>query len=152
MKLSNLFGRVNKDKKRVGRGIGSGVGKTSGRGTKGQLSRTGKKIRPGFEGGQLPLAQRVPKMRGFKSIHPKAVVIKISEFNKYKDGTKVDAKFLVKEGFIATEKTSFKIVATGKLEKSIAFEVESMTEGAKKQAAGNSKKTATQTKVAEETK
>ena len=55
MKLENLFGNINKDTKRVGRGIGSGKGKTAGRGTKGQLSRTGKKLRPGFEGGQLPL-------------------------------------------------------------------------------------------------
>lgn len=136
MKLSSLFGRVNKDKKRVGRGIGSGIGKTAGRGTKGQLSRTGKKLRPGFEGGQLPLAQRVPKLRGFKSIHPKAVTISLDSFNNYKDGTKVDAKFLVKEGFIEAENIKFKIVAGKKLEKLITIDVaDNISEGAKKQVA-----------------
>jgi large subunit ribosomal protein L15 len=133
MKLENLFGRVNKKDKRLGRGIGSGTGKTAGRGTKGQLARTGKKLRPGFEGGQLPLAQRVPKLRGFKSPNEKAVTISLDRFNSYKEGTKVNVDFLVKEGFIETTKTKFKIVAGKKLEKSLKFEVEAMTDGAKKQ-------------------
>lgn len=140
MKLESLFGRINKSEKRVGRGIGSGKGKTAGRGTKGQLARTGKKIRPGFEGGQLPLAQRVPKMRGFKSIHPKAVTISLDKFNSYKDGTKVNAEFLVKEGFIENVRTPFKIVASTKYNKSLNFEVESITEGAKKQVANKNAK------------
>lgn len=140
MKLESLFGRVNKDSKRVGRGIGSGKGKTAGRGTKGQLSRTGKKLRPGFEGGQLPLAQRVPKLRGFKSIHPKAVTISMDKFNSYKASTKVDVAFLVKEGFIENERTSFKIVASDKYSNSLVFAVESMTAGAKALAEKSAKK------------
>jgi large subunit ribosomal protein L15 len=135
MKLESLFGRVAKDTKRVGRGVGTGKGKTAGRGTKGQKSRTGKKLRPGFEGGQLPLAQRVPKMRGFKSPHAKAITLTIDSFNQYKDGTKVTLDFLVKEGVLSSKTTSFKIVAGKRgLEKKITFEVENMTAGAKKQA------------------
>jgi large subunit ribosomal protein L15 len=136
MKLETLFGRTQKQGKRVGRGVGTGKGKTAGRGTKGQLARTGKKIRPGFEGGQLPLAQRVPKIRGFKSPHTKAVTITIDKFNQFKDNTKVTVDFLVKEGLIASSNTRFKIVA-GKngLTKKVTFEVaDQMTEGAKKQA------------------
>jgi large subunit ribosomal protein L15 len=149
MKLENLFGRVNKNNKRLGRGIGSGTGKTAGRGTKGQLARTGKKLRPGFEGGQLPLVQRVPKLRGFKSPNPKKVTISIDRFNNYKEGTKVNPEFLVKEGFIDTEKTPFKIVAGKVFNKNLKFETESMTEGAKKQvekAAAGKKATSTEKK------
>lgn len=133
MKLESLFGKVNKDKKRVGRGTGSGIGKTAGRGTKGQLSRTGKKLRPGFEGGQLPLAQRVPKLRGFKSIKPKAITISLDHFDNYKDGTKINVDFLVKEGFIANARTNFKIVAGRNFAKALVLDTESATEGAKKQ-------------------
>lgn len=140
MKLESLFGKVNKDNKRVGRGTGSGKGKTAGRGTKGQLARTGKKIRPGFEGGQLPLAQRVPKLRGFKSIHPKAVTISLDKLNGYKAGTKITTEFLVKEGFIENTRTSFKIVASEKYNNSLVFEVESLTAGAVKQVEKQNKK------------
>ena len=134
MKLENLFGQVNKDNKRVGRGIGSKKGKTAGRGTKGQLSRTGKKIRPGFEGGQLPLVNRLPKLRGFKSRRPKAVTISLNKLDKFKEGTKVSADFLVKEGFISNIRTPYKIVAGKDYKNSLVFETESITAGAKKQA------------------
>lgn len=140
MKLENLFGRVNKDSKRVGRGTGSGKGKTAGRGTKGQLARTGKKLRPGFEGGQLPLAQRVPKLRGFKSIHPKAVTISLDKFNSVKSGTKVDVAFLVKNAYIENERTAFKIVASDKYTNNLVFAVESITAGAKTLAEKSAKK------------
>jgi len=134
MKLENLFGNINKDSKRVGRGIGSGKGKTAGRGTKGQLSRTGKKLRPGFEGGQLPLVQRVPKRPGFKALTVKAVTLPLDKFNGLKADSKVTVERLVKEGFIDNARTSFKIVASAKYKNNLTFEVESMTEGAKKQA------------------
>jgi large subunit ribosomal protein L15 len=134
MKLENLFGNINKDTKRVGRGVGSGKGKTAGRGTKGQLSRTGKKLRPGFEGGQLPLVQRVPKRPGFKSLSAKAVTLPLDSFNYLKVGTKINVTCLVKEGFIENAHTKFKIVASTKYNNNLVFEVESITTGAKKQA------------------
>lgn len=134
MKLENLFGNINKDSKRVGRGIGSGKGKTAGRGTKGQLSRTGKKLRPGFEGGQLPLVQRVPKRPGFKSMSAKAVTLPLDKFNGVKAGTKVTVDFLVKSGFIENKRTAYKVVASKKYTNNLSFELESITEGAKKQA------------------
>jgi len=134
MKLENLFGNINKDSKRVGRGIGSGKGKTAGRGTKGQLSRTGKKLRPGFEGGQLPLVQRVPKRPGFKSLSPKAITLPLNKFNGMKAGTKITIDLLVKEGLIDNVRTKFKVVASKEYTGSLVFEVESITAGAKAQA------------------
>ncbi len=134
MKLESLFGQINKKTKRVGRGIGSKKGKTAGRGTKGQLSRTGKKLRPGFEGGQLPLARRLPKLRGFKSRAQKPVTISLDKFDTYKDGTKITTNFLVEEGFIENLRTSYKIVAGKNFNKTLFFETEKMSEGAKRQA------------------
>ena len=140
MKLDSLFGQINKKTKRVGRGIGSKKGKTAGRGTKGQLSRTGKKLRPGFEGGQLPLARRLPKLRGFKSRSLKPITISLDKMNIYKDGTKVNANFLMEEGFIKSVRTSYKIVAGKTFSKSLVFETDKMSEGAKKQAEKNKDK------------
>lgn len=133
MKLNTLFGILNKDTKRVGRGIGSKKGKTAGRGTKGQLSRTGKKLRPGFEGGQLPLVQRVPKKPGFKSLSKKAVTIPLDKLNTLKSGTKVTIETLVKEGLIADKHTSFKIVASTRYTNNLIIETEAITVGAKEQ-------------------
>lgn len=134
MKLETLFGNINKDSKRVGRGIGSGKGKTAGRGTKGQLSRTGKKLRPGFEGGQLPLVQRVPKRPGFKALTTKAITLPLDKFNTVKANSKVTVESLVKDGFISDIRTKFKIVANSKYTNNLNFEVEAITAGAKKQA------------------
>ena len=141
MKLENLFGNINKDAKRVGRGIGSGKGKTAGRGTKGQLSRTGKKIRPGFEGGQLPLAQRVPKKPGFKSMKPKAVTISLEKLNGVKADSKINATKLFELGFIDSVTEKFKIVSSEKYQNTLVFETEAMSAGAKKIAEKTSKKT-----------
>lgn len=134
MKLENLFGNITKDSKRVGRGIGSGKGKTAGRGTKGQLSRTGKKLRPGFEGGQLPLVQRVPKRPGFKALTKKATTLPLDKFNGFKPGSKVTTDTLIKEGLIENKHTRYKIVASAKYTNNLSFEIESITGGAKKQA------------------
>jgi large subunit ribosomal protein L15 len=145
MKLENLFGNIMKDTKRVGRGIGSGKGKTAGRGTKGQLSRTGKKLRPGFEGGQLPLAQRVPKRPGFKALTAQAITLPLDQFNSIKAGTKVNTALLVKEGFIANAHTRYKIVASTKYTNSLVFETESISAGAAKQATPVAPKKAAET-------
>jgi large subunit ribosomal protein L15 len=140
MKLENLFGVEKSDKKRVGRGVGSKKGKTAGRGTKGQLSRTGKKIRPGFEGGQMPLVRRIPKRRGFKSIRPKVLTISLNRLNDYKDGTKINKALLVKDGFLEDGRTPFKIVSGNLFNKKLVFEIDEMTEGAKKRISENSPK------------
>lgn len=133
MRLESLFGQENTGKKRLGRGIGSKKGKTAGRGTKGQLSRTGKKIRPGFEGGQLPLVQRVPKRKGFRSIRPKSTAISLDRFNGYKKGTKINLEFLIKENFIEDKKSPYKILAGQKWDQSVSVEVEALSQGARKQ-------------------
>ena len=143
MKLENLLNSENKSKKRLGRGIGSKKGKTSGRGTKGQLARTGKKLRPGFEGGQMPLVQRLPKMRGFKSLKEKAVTISLDRFNNCKAGAKIDTDYLVKNGLISDAKTPYKVVAGRHYTGSIILSVEKATPGAIKQAQKVAKKTNT---------
>mgnify|MGYP003405842384 CR=1 FL=1 len=135
MKLETLFGNIKTDSKRIGRGIGSGKGKTAGRGTKGQLSRSGKKLRPGFEGGQLPLAQRVPKKPGFKALTAKAITLPLDKFNTLKKGSKVTVDTLIKAGMIANVRTRYKVVASRRYTNELTFELEKMTETAKKQAA-----------------
>ena len=87
--------------KRVGRGIGSGTGKTSGKGHKGQNARSGGGVRPGFEGGQMPLYRRLPK-RGFKNIFAKQyVAVNVEELNKLEDGAEVTAETLKANGIIS---------------------------------------------------
>ena len=119
--LNNLK-KVTRDKKRVGRGISGGQGKTSGRGTKGQKSRSGPTIPVGFEGGQTPLKQRLPKIRGFhrhKNIN--AVNISLDQINdNYKAGESVTAGTLKQKGLIKNKTVKFKITA-GDLKKKIIF-------------------------------
>ncbi|MCG2711756.1 MAG: 50S ribosomal protein L15 [Candidatus Omnitrophica bacterium] len=110
---------ARKNKKIVGRGSGSGHGKTSGRGHKGQLSRTGKGKRPGFEGGQMPLIRRVPK-RGFISKFKKEYqLVNLQSLNKCADKATVTPKELKALGLIHKLHVPVKILAHGKLEKSI---------------------------------
>lgn len=103
MKLHNLRpaeGGGVKKKKRVGRGIGSGLGKTSGRGHDGQKARSGGGVRPGFEGGQMPLFRRLPK-RGFKNINTKKFAeINLDRLNKFESGAVVDLDALVEAGIV----------------------------------------------------
>jgi large subunit ribosomal protein L15 len=131
MKLETLFGNIKKDAKRVGRGIGSGKGKTAGRGTKGQLSRTGKKIRPGFEGGQLPLAQRLPKKPGFKALTAKATTLPLNKFNHLKKGSTVTVETLVAEGMIKNIRSRYKVVLSPKYTNELKFDLEKMSETAR---------------------
>lgn len=122
MKLSNLTKIKNKEKRRVGQGISAGQGKTAGRGTKGQNARTGRKLRPGFEGGQMPLAQRVPKKRGFVARAKKPTTIVLSKLESFKDGSKVTNKTLQENGMIKVGATA-KIVAGGKITKKLIVSV-----------------------------
>ena len=103
-------------KKRVGRGTSSGIGKTGGRGVKGQTSRTGSSIRPGFEGGQMPLYRRVPKLKHFPLVNPKFfTVLNVSALNDLKDGSTVNLDSLVKDGIVTSPKHPLKMLGNGEL-------------------------------------
>ena len=105
----------NKAVKRVGRGHGSGNGKTAGKGHKGQNARCGGGVRIGFEGGQMPLARRIPK-RGFNNIFAaKYSIVNVADLNKFKDGTVVDAELLKASGLIKKENDGVKVLGNGEL-------------------------------------
>lgn len=102
-------------KKRVGRGIAAGGGKTAGRGTKGQKSRTGSSTRAYFEGGQMPLYRRLPKMRGRKSHHIKPAVLKVTDVNRKLYLKSITLKSLVEASLIQIKTRAVKIIGGGKL-------------------------------------
>ena len=117
--------------KRLGRGIGSGLGKTGGRGHKGQKSRTGGGVRRGFEGGQMPLYRRLPK-RGFKNIFAKQyVAVNVEELNKLEDGAEVTAETLKANGIISKTLDGVKILGRGELNKKLTVKVSKMSASAK---------------------
>lgn len=108
---------------RVGRGTGSGLGKTSGRGHKGQKSRSGGGVRPGFEGGQMPLQRRLPK-RGFTNIFKKEIIeVSLQDLNRFENETVVTPEVLLEAGIIKAVKDGVKILANGELEKSLTVKV-----------------------------
>lgn len=116
--------------KRVGRGSGSGLGKTSGKGQKGQKSRSGGGVRPGFEGGQMPLYRRLPK-RGFTNIFAKEYVeVNVSRLNIFEDGTEVTPEVLKANGVISKIKDGVKIMGNGELEKKLVIKATKFTKGA----------------------
>ncbi len=133
MKLNELQRNIGAThaKKRVGRGSGSGLGKTSGRGQKGQKARSGGSINPVFEGGQLPLYRRVPK-RGFKNAKFKTVyaVINVADLNKFEDGTTVTPAVLKEAGLLKNQLDGVKVLGTGKLEKKITIQANKFSTGA----------------------
>ncbi len=133
MKLNELKPAVSKVKRnRVGRGIASGNGKTSGRGHKGQKARTGGGVRRGFEGGQTPLYRRLPK-RGFTNIHAAEYTeVTFKMLNKSK-ATDVTAETLLKEGIIGKIGDGIVVLATGKLEKKLNVKAKRFTNKAKEQ-------------------
>lgn len=112
MKYNELNVSSSKTRKRVGRGIASGHGKTAGRGTKGQGSRSGNKFNSTFMGGQGKLVQRIPKKRGFLSLRAKAQTIYTSQLSEIK-GTTIDATKLYEAGLISTPYHSVKLIARG---------------------------------------
>lgn len=118
-------------RKRVGRGIGSGTGKTSGKGHKGQNARSGGGVRPGFEGGQMPLYRRLPK-RGFNNIFAKHYVsINVEELNKFEDGAEVTNEALIEKGIIKKTLDGVKILGRGELTKKLNVKVAKYSESAK---------------------
>ena len=117
--------------KRKGRGTGSGNGKTGGRGHKGQKARSGGKIRVGFEGGQMPLARRIPK-RGFNNVFAKPLTaVNLTSLNRFEDGAVVDAAALVEAGVISGCPNGLKILANGTLTKNITVKAAAFSESAK---------------------
>jgi large subunit ribosomal protein L15 len=114
---------ANKRTKRVGRGIGSGHGKTSTRGHKGQKARSGGGIRLGFEGGQMPLQRRIPK-RGFTNIFRKEyAIVNVQDLNCFDDGSIVTIELLQQAGLINKVNTGVKILGDGELEKRLTVQV-----------------------------
>ena len=117
--------------KRIGRGIGSGTGKTSGKGHKGQNARSGGGVRPGFEGGQMPLYRRLPK-RGFKNIFAKKyVTVNVEVLEKFENGTEVTADALKEAGIISKKLDGVKILGRGELTKKLDVKVAGFTASAK---------------------
>ena len=120
-----------KERNRVGRGIGSGNGKTSGRGQKGQKARSGGGVRPGFEGGQNPLFRRIPK-RGFNNVNRKEfAVVNLDDLNKFEDGTVVSPALLLETKVIKKELSGVKVLANGKLEKKLNVQAHKFSSSAK---------------------
>ncbi|MDR1570450.1 MAG: 50S ribosomal protein L15 [Oscillospiraceae bacterium] len=117
--------------KRLGRGVGSGLGKTSGKGHKGQKARSGGGKRPGFEGGQLPLIRRLPK-RGFTNIFAKEyATVNVSELDVFAVGAVVDEALLRQSGLIKKAKDGVKILGDGELSKSLTVKATMFSSGAK---------------------
>ena len=131
MKLGELKPSVKKVKRtRVGRGVGSGIGKTSGKGHKGQKARSGGGVRRGFEGGQTPLYRRLPK-RGFTNIHAlNYTEVTLTMLNKSK-ATEVTAETLLEEGIIGKVNDGIVVLATGKLDKKLSVKANRFTAKAK---------------------
>lgn len=122
--------------KRVGRGAGSGTGKTSGKGHKGQNSRSGGGVRPGFEGGQMPLQRRVPK-RGFTNIFATCyATVNVEDLNRFEDGSNVDAKALKEIGLIKKELDGVKVLGKGELTKKLNVTATKFSSGAKEKIEG----------------
>ena len=121
---------ARKDKTRVGRGTGSGCGKTSGRGHKGQKSRSGGGVRPGFEGGQMPIYRRLPK-RGFKNIWRKDYAeVNVSKLNVFDDDMTVDAVALVEVGILKNVLDGVRILGDGELTKKLTVKAQGFTKSA----------------------
>ncbi|NLD83959.1 MAG: 50S ribosomal protein L15 [Clostridiales bacterium] len=117
--------------KRLGRGVGSQLGKTSGKGHKGAKARSGGGKRPGFEGGQMPLTRRLPK-RGFTNIFGKEyAIVNVSALNVFEDDTVVTNEVLVEAGLIKKTLDGVKVLGGGELEKKLTVSVDKVTESAK---------------------
>ncbi len=128
--LSPAAGSV-KESKRIGRGDGSGQGKTAGKGHKGQTARAGRGMRPGFEGGQMPLQRRIPK-RGFNNIFAKQIIaINVASLNAFDDGAVVNNEALIEAGIIKKVCDGVKILGNGQITKKLTVQVAAYSESAK---------------------
>ena len=132
MKLEELgqWGSPQKKGKLLGRGPGTGHGKTCGKGHKGQKARSGGSISPGFEGGQMPLIRRVPK-RGFTSLNKKEyVIINLKDLNKFKKGAKITPELLMEKGFYKKNNSKIKILGMGELKNPLDLKAHSFSKDA----------------------
>jgi large subunit ribosomal protein L15 len=133
MKLNELSPAKGSRKapKRVGRGVASGAGKTAGRGTKGYNSRSGGGVRPGYEGGQMPLQRRLPK-RGFTNIFKKNIaVVNIRDLAKFEKGTVVDAEALTRAGLVKGNRDGVKLLGQGEIKHPLDVKVNQISKGAR---------------------
>ena len=122
---------ANKETKRIGRGHGSGQGKTAGKGHKGQKARSGGGVRPGFEGGQTALARRIPK-RGFNNIFGTVyAVVNVCDLERFTDGTVVDTELLKASGLVKKELDGVKILGNGELTKNLTVKAAKFSAAAK---------------------
>ncbi|MFC1591529.1 50S ribosomal protein L15 [Thermodesulfobacteriota bacterium] len=121
---------AHKNRKRVGRGHGSGLGKTSGRGHKGQNSRSGGGTRPGFEGGQMPLNRRLPK-RGFTNIFKKRyALVNVRDLSRFESGSVVDPAALVKSGLVKNIYDGIKLLGNGDIDRQLTLKVHKWSQSA----------------------
>ncbi len=122
---------ATKKSKRIGRGHGSGWGKTAGKGHKGQKARSGGSIRPGFEGGQMPLQRRIPK-RGFNNIFAKTIIaVNVAALEVFEDGAEVNAQALAEKGIVKKACDGIKILGNGSLTKKLTVKANAFSESAK---------------------
>lgn len=136
MKLHTIYATegATKTRKRVGRGIGSGTGKTAGKGHKGQNARSGGGVRPGFEGGQLPLFRRLPK-RGFSNAKFKTeyAVINLSDLNKFENDAVITPELLKEMGLVKNQLSGIKVLGNGTLEKKVIVKAHKFSSVAKEE-------------------
>ena len=133
MKLNELSPAkgARSQRKRLGRGVGSGSGKTAGRGTKGLNSRSGGGVRPGFEGGQMPIHRRLPK-RGFTNIFRKQIaIINIRDLSRFESGSEIERSILAKSGLIKGRCNRVKLLGHGDISYPLSIKVNSVSKSAK---------------------
>lgn len=129
MKYNDLDVTKNRSAKRVGRGIAAGQGKTAGRGTKGQKARAGSSRKPGFEGGQNPLMQRLPKLHGFKSHKPNVENVYTGQLNELKAKT-IDNFVVAEAGLVTNPYVNVKLLVKGEVSKAVIVKLQAASENA----------------------
>jgi len=128
--LSPAMG-ANTPRRRKGRGVASGKGKTAGRGTKGHNSRSGGGVRPGFEGGQMPLHRRLPR-RGFTNIFKKKIVtVSVRDLNRFESGSLVDETALVREGLVKGRRDGIKLLSNGDIAHPLTIRLDRVSKSAR---------------------
>jgi len=134
MKLNDLSPAVGsrKNRKRIGRGVGSGTGKTAGKGSKGLNARSGGGVRPGYEGGQMPIHRRLPK-RGFTNIFKKQIaVINIRDLSGFETGSVVNEAELVRKGLVKGRRDGIKLLSEGEIQYPLTIQIQQVSENARK--------------------
>jgi len=133
MRLNDLAPEIGqrKARKRVGRGVGAGSGKTAGRGNKGQNARSGGGVRPGYEGGQMPIHRRLPK-RGFKNHFKKIfAIVNVKDLNRFEDQSVVDEIALIKSGLVKGARDGIKVLGNGEIQVALNLRVNKISASAR---------------------